>query len=273
MVDDNDYQPPADEPDEAPAERPPATWSSYLDFEQPLVELEQKVAELRQAGNGGDMDISGEVNRLQKNCMDLRQRLYNRLNPWQMVQMARHPKRPRWSDYLQRLFTDFEELHGDRQYADDRAIIGGIARFDNHPVMVLGQEKGVDTETRLRHNYGMPKPEGYRKARRLMRLADRFKLPVLCFIDTPGAYPGVEAEERGQSEAIAGNLSLMASLSVPTIAVVIGEGGPAARWRWRWRIACACSSMPFIRSSHRRAAPPYYGATPPRHSRPPSNSD
>ena len=197
----------------------------FLDFEQPIAELEAKIEELRYVGADGEVNIGDEIARLQAKARALTESIFARLTPWQVTQLARHPRRPYTLDYIQRLFTDFEELHGDRAYADDQAIVGGVARFDGRPVVVIGHQKGRDTKEKIRRNFGMPRPEGYRKAMRLMQLAERFGLPVLTFIDTPGAYPGVGAEERGQSEAIARNLFVMAGLRTPIIATVIGEGG------------------------------------------------
>ncbi|WP_018231117.1 acetyl-CoA carboxylase carboxyltransferase subunit alpha [Thioalkalivibrio thiocyanodenitrificans] len=197
----------------------------FLDFEQPIAELEAKIEELRYVGDDAEVNIHDEISRLQSKCTSLTESIFAKLSAWQVAQLARHPRRPYTLDYIQRLFTDFEELHGDRNYADDPAIVGGLARLDGEPVMVIGHQKGRDTKEKIRRNFGMPRPEGYRKALRLMRLAERFRLPVLTFIDTPGAYPGVGAEERGQSEAIAKNLQIMAGLRTPVICTVIGEGG------------------------------------------------
>jgi len=195
---------------------------NYLDFEQSIAELEAKIEALRSTSHGAD--ITDEVNRLQAKSQRLTESIFTSLTPWQVSQVARHPLRPYTLDYVSRLFTDFEELHGDRAYADDPAIVGGLARFEEHPVVVIGHQKGRDTREKVRRNFGMPNPEGYRKALRLMRMAERFGLPLVSFIDTPGAYPGVGAEERGQSEAIAHNLYVMARLRIPIIGVVIGEG-------------------------------------------------
>jgi len=199
--------------------------TTFLDFEQPIAELEAKIDELRFVQDDSAFDISEEIARLQKKSQTLTKDIYAKLNAWQIAQVARHPQRPYTLDYIQALFTDFEELHGDRAFADDAAIIGGMARFNDHPVMVIGHQKGRDTKDKIYRNFGMPKPEGYRKAMRLMKLAEKFGMPVFTFIDTPGAYPGVGAEERGQSEAIGRNLYLMADLRVPIICTVIGEGG------------------------------------------------
>ncbi len=198
---------------------------TFLDFEQPIAELETKIEELRYVQDDSAVDISEEISRLQKKNQGLTREIYSRLNAWQISQVARHPQRPYTLDYIQHLFTDFEELHGDRTFADDRAIVGGLARFNGQPVMVIGHQKGRDTKEKILRNFGMPRPEGYRKALRLMRLAEKFGLPLFTFIDTPGAYPGIGAEERGQSEAIGHNLYVMAELKVPVIATVIGEGG------------------------------------------------
>lgn len=199
--------------------------TTYLDFEQPIAELEAKIEELSEVQGEAALDISEEIERLRKKGMALTKEIYAKLTAWQIAQVARHPQRPYSLDYIQRLTTDFQELHGDRAFADDPAIVGGIARFDGDPVVVIGHQKGRDTKEKLLRNFGMPRPEGYRKALRLMRLAEKFKLPVLTFIDTPGAYPGIGAEERGQSEAIARNLYVMAELKTPIICTVIGEGG------------------------------------------------
>lgn len=199
--------------------------TTYLDFEQPIAELEAKIEELSEVQGEAALDISEEIERLRQKGLALTKEIYAKLTAWQIAQVARHPQRPYTLDYIQRLTTDFQELHGDRAFADDPAIVGGIARFDGEPVMVIGHQKGRDTKEKLLRNFGMPRPEGYRKALRLMRLAEKFKLPVLTFIDTPGAYPGIGAEERGQSEAIARNLYVMAELKTPIICTVIGEGG------------------------------------------------
>ncbi len=199
--------------------------TTFLEFEQPVAELEAKIEELRYVQDDSAVDISEEIVRLQKKSGSLTKEMYGKLSPWQISQVARHPQRPYALDYINALFTDFEELHGDRAFAEDPAIIGGLARFGSQSVMVLGHQKGRDTKDKLYRNFGMPKPEGYRKALRLMRLAERFEIPVLTFVDTPGAYPGVGAEERGQSEAIGRNLYAMAELRVPVIVTIIGEGG------------------------------------------------
>jgi acetyl-CoA carboxylase carboxyl transferase subunit alpha len=198
---------------------------SFLDFEQPIAELEAKIEELGHVTSDSKVNIAEEVSRLQKKSRQLTTTIFASLTPWQITQIARHPRRPYTLDYIQMMCTDFTELHGDRMFGDDLAIVGGLARIEGRPVMVIGQQKGRDTKERVRRNYGMPKPEGYRKALRLMRTAERFSLPVITLIDTPGAYPGVSSEERGQSEAIARNLFEMATLGVPIISVVIGEGG------------------------------------------------
>jgi len=197
----------------------------FLDFEQPIAELEAKIEELRYVGDDSEININEEVARLKSKSEALTKSIFSKLSPWQVARVARHESRPYTMDYLQMIVPDFQELHGDRMYADDPAIIGGVGRINGRAVMFIGHQKGRDTKERVRRNYGMPKPEGYRKAQRLMRLAEKFSLPVVTFIDTPGAYPGVGAEERGQSEAIAQSLYLMAALKTPIISVVIGEGG------------------------------------------------
>jgi acetyl-CoA carboxylase carboxyl transferase subunit alpha len=198
---------------------------SFLDFEQPIADLETKIEELRFVQDDSAVDISEEIGRLSKKSLQLTKDVYAKLSPWQISQVARHPQRPYTLDYISRLFTDFNELHGDRAFADDQAIIGGLARFNGQSVMVIGHQKGRDTKEKIFRNFGMPRPEGYRKALRLMRLAEKFGIPVMTFIDTPGAYPGIDAEERGQSEAIGRNLYVMAELKVPIIVTIIGEGG------------------------------------------------
>ncbi len=197
---------------------------NFLEFEQPIAELEAKIDELRHVADP-TLNINEEVERLRAKSLRLTESIFKSLSQWQITQLARHPQRPYLLDYVPRIFTDFEELHGDRAYADDPAIIGGLARLDGRPVVIVGQQKGRDTKEKIYRNFGMPRPEGYRKALRLMRLAERFHLPVLTFIDTPGAYPGVGAEERGQSEAIARNLIEMSEFRMPIICTVIGEGG------------------------------------------------
>ncbi|HGG60082.1 MAG TPA: acetyl-CoA carboxylase carboxyltransferase subunit alpha [Gammaproteobacteria bacterium] len=197
----------------------------YLDFEQPIAELEAKINELRYLGDDSGVNIIDEVTRLQEKCKTLTEQIFSKLTPWQVSQLARHPRRPYTLDYIEHIFTDFHELHGDRAFADDSAIVGGLARLNGQSVMIIGHQKGRDTTEKVRRNFGMPRPEGYRKALRLMEMAERFRLPILTFIDTPGAYPGVGAEERGQSEAIARNLQVMSQLSTPIICTVIGEGG------------------------------------------------
>lgn len=199
--------------------------NAFLDFEQPIAELEAKIEELRYVQDESAVDLSEEMARLQKRSQTLTKEIYSKLSAWQISQVARHPQRPYALDYIQNLCTDFHELHGDRAYADDPAMIGGLARFNGQAVMVIGHQKGRDTKDKIYRNFGMPRPEGYRKALRLMRLAEKFALPVITLIDTPGAYPGIGAEERGQSEAIARNLYVMAELRVPIVCVVIGEGG------------------------------------------------
>jgi acetyl-CoA carboxylase carboxyl transferase subunit alpha len=199
--------------------------TNFLDFEQPIAELESKIEELRFVQDDSAVDISQEIERLSKKSQTLTKDIYAKLTSWQISQVARHPQRPYTLDYVQTLFSDFEELHGDRHYADDPAIVGGLARFNGQSVMVIGHQKGRDTKERQYRNFGMPRPEGYRKALRLMQLAEKFGLPLFTFIDTPGAYPGVGAEERGQSEAIGRNLYVLAGLKVPILCTVIGEGG------------------------------------------------
>jgi len=199
--------------------------TTFLDFEQPIAELEAKIEELRFVQDDSALDISEEIRRLQKKSQTLTRDIYAKLNAWQVSQVARHPQRSYTLDYVQGLFTDFVELHGDRAYADDAAIVGGMARFNGEPVMVIGHQKGRDTKEKIYRNFGMPRPEGYRKALRLMRLAEKFSLPIFTFIDTPGAYPGIGAEERGQSEAIARNLYAMAELRTPIVCTIVGEGG------------------------------------------------
>jgi acetyl-CoA carboxylase carboxyl transferase subunit alpha len=199
--------------------------TTFLDFEQPIAELEEKIEELRFVQDDSAVDISEEIGRLEAKSQALTKDIYARLSPWQIAQVARHPQRPYTLDYIQHIFTDFEELHGDRTFADDQAIVGGLARLNGQSVMVIGHQKGRDTKEKIQRNFGMPRPEGYRKAMRLMRLAEKFGLPVLTFVDTPGAYPGIDAEERGQSEAIGRNLYVMAELRVPIVCTIIGEGG------------------------------------------------
>lgn len=199
--------------------------TTFLEFEQPIAELEAKIDELRYVQEDSALDISEEINRLQKKSNGLTKDIYGKLSPWQISQVARHPQRPYALDYINNIFADFKELHGDRSFADDPSIVGGLARFAGQSVMVIGHQKGRDTKDKLFRNFGMPRPEGYRKALRLMRLAEKFGIPVMTFVDTPGAYPGVGAEERGQSEAIGRNLYVMAELRVPIIVTVIGEGG------------------------------------------------
>ena len=198
---------------------------NFLDFEQPIAELEAKIEELRYVGSDNEINISDEITRLKSKSHDLTKSIFSNLKAAQVAQLSRHPQRPYFMDYVERIFTDFEELHGDRAFADDAALVGGMARLDGRPVMIMGQQKGRDTKEKIKRNFGMPRPEGYRKALRLMKMAERFKLPILTFIDTPGAYPGVDAEERGQSEAIARNLLEMSELKTPIINTVIGEGG------------------------------------------------
>ena len=199
--------------------------TAFLDFEQPIADLEAKIEELRYVQDDTALDISEEIARLQKKSQALTKEIYGKLTAWQIAQVARHPQRPYALDYINAIFTDFEELHGDRTFADDPAIVGGLARFNEQTVMVIGHQKGRDTKEKIYRNFGMPKPEGYRKALRLMKLAEKFSIPVMTFVDTPGAYPGVGAEERGQSEAIGRNLYGMAELRVPIVCTIIGEGG------------------------------------------------
>ncbi|MDH3695152.1 MAG: acetyl-CoA carboxylase carboxyltransferase subunit alpha [Gammaproteobacteria bacterium] len=198
---------------------------NFLEFEQPIAEVEAKIEELKRVQSDGDVDLNGEINRLEKKSHKLTESIFSSLNSWQITQLARHPQRPYSVDYIERIVSDFQELHGDRMYSDDPAIVAGIGRIDNIAVAIIAHQKGRDTKQKVWRNFGMPKPEGYRKAERIMRLAQRFKLPLISLIDTPGAYPGVGAEERGQSEAIASCLNAMAELKVPIVAVVIGEGG------------------------------------------------
>ena len=198
---------------------------SFLEFEQPIAELEAKIEELKFLGSDASINIAEEVKRLQMKSRALTTSIFANLSPWQITQLARHPQRPYTLDYVSLIFTDWHELHGDRMYSDDLAIVGGLARLEGMPVMLIGHQKGRDTKERVRRNYGMPKPEGYRKALRLMKMAERFRIPIITLIDTPGAYPGIGSEERGQSEAIARNLFEMSNLAAPILSVVIGEGG------------------------------------------------
>ncbi|MGH1537289.1 MAG: acetyl-CoA carboxylase carboxyltransferase subunit alpha [Gammaproteobacteria bacterium] len=197
----------------------------YLDFEQPIVELEAKIDELRLVESDNEFNLNEEISKLQAKSQGLIESIFSNLNPWQVAQLARHSKRPYTLDYIERLFTNFSELHGDRMYADDAAIVSGIAKFEGNSVAIIGHQKGRNTKENIKRNFGMPRPEGYRKALRIMEMAERFKMPIFTFIDTPGAYPGIGAEERGQSQAIALNLQRMSSLHVPIICTVIGEGG------------------------------------------------
>tara|TARA_B100000686_G_scaffold230949_1_gene238385 strand:+ start:4293 stop:5261 length:969 start_codon:yes stop_codon:yes gene_type:complete len=199
--------------------------ATFLEFEQPIADIEAKIEELHIVQDGSDVDVSDEITRLKKKSQILLKNIYEKLTPWQISQVGRHPQRPYTSDYIEHLFTNYEELHGDRNFADDPAIIGGLARFNEQSVMVIGHQKGRDTNEKVYRNFGMPKPEGYRKALRLMQLAEKFSIPVITFIDTPGAYPGIGAEERGQSEAIGRNLFVLSELKVPVICTIIGEGG------------------------------------------------
>ncbi|WP_257267158.1 acetyl-CoA carboxylase carboxyl transferase subunit alpha [Endozoicomonas sp. ONNA2] len=198
---------------------------NYLDFEQPIAELEAKIEELRLVSSDAELNITEEIATMQDKCRNLTDAIFSNLSSWQVAQLARHPRRPYTLDYIRHIFTEFDELHGDRHFADDPSIVGGMARLDGRPVMVIGHQKGREIEEKVRRNFGMPKPEGYRKACRQMAMAERFNMPILTFIDTPGAYPGIGAEERGQSEAIAFNLAVMSRLKVPVISTVIGEGG------------------------------------------------
>ncbi|MBA1189711.1 acetyl-CoA carboxylase carboxyltransferase subunit alpha [Pseudomonas entomophila] len=198
---------------------------NFLDFEQPIADLQAKIEELRLVGNDNSLNIGDEIARLQDKSSTLTESIFGNLTSWQIARLARHPRRPYTLDYIQHIFDEFEELHGDRHFSDDAAIVGGTARLDGKPVMIIGHQKGREVREKVRRNFGMPRPEGYRKACRLMEMAERFKMPILTFIDTPGAYPGIDAEERNQSEAIAWNLRVMARLKTPIIATVIGEGG------------------------------------------------
>jgi len=198
---------------------------NFLDYEQPIAELEAKIDELRHMSNDSDLNITEEIQKLHNKSIELTESIFSSLTPWQTTQMARHPERPYTLDYIHRIISDFEELHGDRAYADDAALVTGMGRLNGRPVMVIGHQKGRNTKEKVARNFGMPRPEGYRKALRVMKMAERFGLPVITFIDTPGAYPGIDAEERGQSEAIAKNLFEMSQLKTPIISTVIGEGG------------------------------------------------
>ena len=198
---------------------------NFLDFEQPIADLQAKIEGLRLVGNDNSLNITDEIARLQEKSKALTESIFSNLSSWQISRLSRHPRRPYTLDYIENLFTEFDELHGDRHFSDDPAIVGGIARLEDEPVMVIGHQKGREVREKVRRNFGMPRPEGYRKACRLMEMAERFKLPILTFIDTPGAYPGIDAEERGQSEAIAWNLRVMARLKTPIIGTVVGEGG------------------------------------------------
>ncbi|HJL65209.1 MAG: acetyl-CoA carboxylase carboxyltransferase subunit alpha [Arenicellales bacterium] len=198
---------------------------NFLEFEKPIAELEAKIEQLRHVDPDGEFNIADEINRLEEKSRSLTRSIFSSLTSWQITQLARHPQRPYIQDYLDRIFSDFQELHGDRMFGDDQAILGGLARLQGQPVLIIGHQKGRDTTQKVERNFGMPRPEGYRKAQRLMQLANRFQIPIITFIDTPGAYPGIDAEERGQSEAIARSLFVMAELEVPVISVVIGEGG------------------------------------------------
>jgi acetyl-CoA carboxylase carboxyl transferase subunit alpha len=231
-----------------------------LDFERPIVELEEKIEDLRRLSAVQNVDFSKEIAELEKKVASLCQEVFSRLTPWQRCQIARHPKRPYTLDYIRGLMTEFIELHGDRTFADDRAIVGGLARLDGMPLVVIGQQKGRDTKEKIARNFAMANPEGYRKALRLMRLAEKFGKPVLALVDTPGAYPGIGAEERGQAEAIARNLRVMSELGHPSSSST-ARGGRVARSGSLWAIRSSCSSTPSIRSSRRRDALPSSGAT------------
>ncbi|MCL7929392.1 acetyl-CoA carboxylase carboxyl transferase subunit alpha [Halomonas llamarensis] len=198
---------------------------NYLDFEQPIAELQAKIEELRLVSSDSQVNLSDEIGRLEEKSRRLTESIFKDLTPWQVSQLSRHPQRPYTLDYIEHIFTDFDELHGDRRFADDAAIVGGVARLNDKPMMVIGHQKGRDVKEKVRRNFGMPRPEGYRKACRLMEMAERFNMPIFTFIDTPGAYPGIDAEERGQSEAIAHNLAVMSRLKTPIISTVVGEGG------------------------------------------------
>ena len=198
---------------------------NFLEFEQPIAELQAKISELRYVTDDSDINISEEINILEKKAENLTSSIFSKLTPWQISQLSRHPSRPYTLDYIDRMFTDFEFLHGDRAFSNDHPIIGGIGRLEGKPVMVIGQQKGRDTKEKIKRNFGMPRPEGYRKALRLMQMAEKFKMPLITLVDTPGAYPGIGAEERGQSEAIARNLYVLADLKTPVICTIIGEGG------------------------------------------------
>ena len=198
---------------------------NFLEFEQPIAELQAKISELRYVTDDSDINISQEIQTLEKKAESLTSSIFSKLSAWQISQLSRHPNRPYSADYIERMFTDFEALHGDRSFADDHPIIGGVARLNGKPVVIIGQQKGRDTKEKIKRNFGMPRPEGYRKAMRLMKLAEKFKMPLITLIDTPGAYPGIGAEERGQSEAIARNLYVLAELKTPVICTIIGEGG------------------------------------------------
>ena len=198
---------------------------NFLEFEQPIAELQAKISELRYVTDDSDINISQEIQTLERKTESLTNSIFGKLSAWQISQLSRHPNRPYTLDYIERIFTDFEFLHGDRAYADDNAVIGGVGRLEGKPVMVIGQQKGRDTRDKIKRNFGMPRPEGYRKALRLMKMAEKFNMPLLTMVDTPGAYPGIGAEERGQSEAIARNLSVLSELKTPVICTVIGEGG------------------------------------------------
>jgi acetyl-CoA carboxylase carboxyl transferase subunit alpha len=207
---------------------------NYLDFEQPIADLEGKIEELQLVGSDNDLNIGDEIAKLREKNTKLTESIYSNLTPWQVVKVARHPQRPYTADYISRIFTDFDELHGDRHFGDDKAIIGGVARLDGKPVMVIGEEKGRSVNDKIYRNFGMPKPEGYRKALRLMEMAERFKMPIITLIDTPGAYPGIDSEERGISEAIAQNLAVMSRLRHLLSALSLVKAHPVARWQSVW---------------------------------------
>ena len=235
---------------------------NFLDFERPIADLEAKIEELRHVDSDPGVNIGEEIDRLRSKSEALTRSIFAKLTPWQIARLARHPRRPYTLDYLSRAFTEFTELHGDRRFADDGAIVGGVARLDGYPVVVVGHQKGRTTKENIDRSFGMPRPEGYRKALRLFEMANRFRMPVVSFIDTPGAYPGVGAEERGQSEAIARNLHVMSTLDVPILCTVIGEGGQAARWRSASPTAWRCCGTAPTPSSPPKAAPPSCGRAP-----------
>jgi len=239
---------------------------TFLDFEQPIAELESKIEEPRYVDSESAVDVSEEIGQLTKKSLQLTKDIYSSLTPWQITKIARHPDRPYTLDYVAEIFTDFTEMHGDRHFADDQSIIGGLARFNGNACMVIGHQKGRGTKERTARNFGMTRPEGYRKALRLMKTAEKFKLPVFTFVDTPGAFPGIDAEERGQSEAIGRNIYEMARLECPSSRPSSAKAARAARWPFRWPISSSCCSTRSTRSSAPRAAPPFSGrrATRPR---------